>query len=351
MDQQELKSIENFEFKLILELLLKQQDLDTSQANGLMHATMTGQLSSVQISAWLCSIRTKGETATEIAQFAKVMRQQAVQLELGDVDLIDTCGTGGDGSNLMNISTLSAIVLAAMGYKVAKHGNRSVSSSCGSADVLEYLNYNLEQNIESLKAQFEKSNFVFMFAPQFHPAMKYAGPVRKELGVRTVFNILGPLANPAKANIHLLGVFSKEVMIVLAQSLQKIGSHTALVVHSEDGLDEISPLAKTNYILVNGENITEGIIDPKPLKLEIKNLDEIQVSDKLDGLSKAKSTLSGDLKAAVETVALNVVACQYLHDLKNDKTQLGLQKYIEDNYLKVIKFILLGKALEVSKTF
>jgi len=304
-----------------------------------MEQTMSGNLSPVQIGAWLVAIRLKGETADEISSFARIMREKAVPIPNLTEPLVDTCGTGGDKSSLINVSTLAALVLASMNIKIAKHGNRAVSSKSGSADLLEKLGYPLNETPQEVSNRIANKNFGFLFAPSFHPAMKFAGPVRKELGIRTVFNILGPLANPAKAQIHLMGVFNKELLQTMGSCMKKLGVTTALIVHSDDGLDEISPIARTNYVLIDRDKMETGIIDPSPFALKIKSLEEIILKENDDTLQRSLNILKGKERAATEVIALNVAAVLFLNDLYHKKTKENIQTYLTHRIPEIIQYI------------
>ena len=220
-------------------------DLNREDMNSVMQIIMQGNATSAQIGGLLVALRIKGETVDEITAAAEVMRELVTKVDVDKTNLIDTCGTGGDSSNTFNISTTSAFVVAASGARVAKHGNRSVSSKSGSADVLEAAGINIELNAEQVASCIENVGIGFMFAPMHHSAMKHAIGPRRELGVRTLFNVLGPLTNPAAAPNQLIGVFSKEWLNPLAETLKQLGSNHVLVVHSEDGMDEISISAET----------------------------------------------------------------------------------------------------------
>ncbi|NBQ85359.1 MAG: anthranilate phosphoribosyltransferase [Methylophilaceae bacterium] len=228
-------------FKDVLSQLLERRDLTQEVMLDVMHQVMGGGLSHAQIAAFLIALRAKGETVDEIAAAAMVMRELSTKVNIQDAaHLIDTCGTGGDGIQTFNVSTVCAFVAAAAGAKVAKHGGRSVSSTCGSADVLEALGVNVNQTPEQVAASVNEIGIGFMFAPNHHSAMKHAAPVRRELGIRTLFNLLGPMTNPATARRQVMGVFDKNLTGKLAQVLQKLGSEHVLVVHGADGMDEIS---------------------------------------------------------------------------------------------------------------
>jgi len=328
----------NLSVPLIVEQLLNKQELTTEQASWIMEETMSGNLTTAQIAGWLVAARCKGETPAEIAQFAKIMRDKAVQVPNLPPLCVDTCGTGGDKSDLINISTLSAMALAAQNIPVAKHGNRAISSKSGSADILEKLGYPLSETPEEIAQRIRDKNFAFLFAPNFHPAMKFAGPVRKELGVRTVFNILGPLSNPARAGVHLLGVYTPELLDPMAQCLNLLGVSTALVVHGEPGLDEITPVGKTTYRLLHQGKIEAGELNSSDFDLTIKSLDSLKAPTAEIALEVAQNIINGTFQEGIEAVSLNATAAQYLYELAQNKTDLPLKEYLQKN----IK-ILIGK--------
>ncbi len=329
-------------FTQTLEKILNGEDLSAPEARELMHETMSGLLSPVQIAAWLSAIRTKGETAVEIAAFVEGMRDKALHLPTNLSAIVDTCGTGGDRAHLMNISTLAALTLASLGVPVAKHGNRAVSSSSGSADLLEKLGYNLAETPEQSAIRLEKTKFCFMFAPTYHPAMKHAGPVRKELGVRTVFNILGPLANPAKVSIQLLGVFDRNRLATMTEALRNLGVRQALVVHGS-GLDEIHPVQPTEYYELSVQEIRSGIIEPAKLPMPMVNLDELRVSDAAEALAKARGVIDGSFPGGIAAVALNATAALYLFEKDRQKTSEQLMPFIEKNLPRIIEHLQRGK--------
>lgn len=294
------------EFKNLLEELLAARNLPDNEITWLISETMQGRLTPVQISAWLMALRMKGETPAEIAACAKTMRAMATPIRRDELPplFMDTCGTGGDRSHLINISTLVALTLAAQGIPVAKHGNRAVSSSSGSADVLESLGYPLEEDPQKITARLKAKNFAFFFAPLYHPAMKHAGPVRKELGVRTVFNVLGPLANPAAAPVQLMGVYAKELLVPMAEVLKLLGLKAALVVHSAEGLDEVSPLKPTDYALLYGGKIATGHYQP-PKQSHLSNLDVLKADTKEKSLALFREVIDGKHAAGMWMTALN----------------------------------------------
>ncbi len=246
-----------------LEKLFGGENLCREEARDAMDIIMTGQAAETQIAAFLAALRLKGETVAELTGFAETMRRHAVLLPHNSADLVDTCGTGGDQKSTFNVSTTVAFVLAGGGVKVAKHGNRSVSSPCGSADVLEALGIRLDLAPESIASSIEKLNLGFMFAPKFHPAMGKVARLRRELATRTVFNQLGPLTNPARAPRQLLGVYAPSLTGKLAEVLAALGTTHALVVHSRDGMDEISSQVPSRIAEVKDGQIREYELDPR----------------------------------------------------------------------------------------
>jgi len=242
--------------------LLDGHDLSREEAHGVMGSIMSGEATSAQIAGFLIALRAKGETADEIAGCAEAMREHALPVRPQRDDLVDTAGTGGDGARTINISTAAALVAAAAGAGVAKHGNRAVSSACGSADVLEALGFNLDLTAEQVARSIDELGFGFLFAPTHHPAMRHAAPVRRELAARTVFNVLGPLTNPAGARAQVVGVYAPELVRTIAEVLAQLGATRAFVVHGAGGIDELSP-AGPNFVceVVNGD-VRARNIDP-----------------------------------------------------------------------------------------
>lgn len=327
----------------IVEKILAGNNLDHGEATWVMEQTMSGSLTPAQIASWLIALRSKKDTAEEISAFAGVMRKNAVPVNGVDQAVMDTCGTGGDRSGLINVSTLSALVLACRGVKIAKHGNRSVSSKSGAADLMEKMGYPLDEGPDAVVKRINEKNFGFFFAPAFHPAMKFAGPVRKEIGVRTIFNILGPLSNPAHAPIHLLGVFEKGYLNTLAEALHKLGAKTIMVVHSEDGLDEFSPLAINHYCLYHNGKQEQGTWDPKELSLCVKSLSELVINSPEEAFQRAKDILEGKDALGAEMVALNTTAAEYLWKLYHNETQESLSEFMKETFPEIKKMILDGK--------
>lgn len=290
-----------------LELLVAGQDLSRADARALMAAVMDGELSAPQIAAVLVALRAKGETAEEITGFAEAMRERVVVVA-PTREAIDIVGTGGDGANTFNISTAAAIVAAASGAAVAKHGNRAASSKAGSADVLEELGISLEQEPEEIARSIDELGFGFMFARTHHPAMRHAAPVRQELGTRTVFNILGPLANPAGVRDGVFGVYSVELAHTYGASLRELGARHALVVHGAGGLDELSPVGPNLVIEVRDSTLAEWILDPADLGLETSDPAALAGGTAADNAGTIHRVFSGEPGGARDAVVLNAAA-------------------------------------------
>jgi len=300
-------------FKDVLSQLLERQDLTQNVMLDVMRQVMGGELTPVQISAFLIALRAKGETVDEIAAAAIVMRELSTKVNIRETShLIDTCGTGGDGIQTFNVSTVCAFVAAAAGAKVAKHGGRSVSSTCGSADVLEALGVNVNQTSAQVAASVNEIGIGFMFAPNHHSAMKYASPVRRELGVRTLFNLLGPMTNPATARRQVMGVFDKNLTGKLAKVLQQLGSEHVLVVHGADGMDEISFTGDTFVAELKNGQVTEYVINPKQLGLELHDLKDIQIQNIEESKIMILDVLKGKKGAARDIVLMNAGAAIYV---------------------------------------
>ena len=276
-----------------------------------MRLIMTGQATAAQIGGFLIGLRMKGETVDEIAAAAGVMRELATPVPVAGDHLVDTCGTGGDGASTFNISTASALVTAAAGARVAKHGNRSVSSSCGSADVLEAAGVNLDLDADQVARCVEKIGVGFLFAPRHHSAMKHAIGPRKEMGVRTLFNLLGPLTNPAAAPNQVLGVFSAEWLEPLAQVLAKLGSRHVLVVHADDGLDEISIASSTRVAELKEGKVSCYSVSPAQFGMQNGKIAELAVNNSQQSLSVIKRVLDDTPGPAHDIVALNAGAAIY----------------------------------------
>ena len=313
-------------FKETLGQLLERQDLTHEAMLGVMHQVMGGELTQAQIAAFLIALRAKGETVDEIAAAAMVMRELSIKVDIQDkAHLIDTCGTGGDGIQTFNVSTVSAFVAAAAGAKVAKHGGRSVSSTCGSADVLEALGVNVNQTPQQVAASVNEIGIGFMFAPNHHSAMKHAAPVRRELGVRTLFNLLGPMTNPANAHRQVMGVFDQSLTTKLAKVLQQLGSEHVLVVNGADGMDEISFTGDTFVAELKNGEVTEYLMNPAQWGLALHDVKDIQIQNSEESKAMILAVLNGKPGAARDIVLLNAGAAIYVSGLV-DTMQAGIEK-------------------------
>jgi anthranilate phosphoribosyltransferase len=285
----------------------------------LFRQVMEGKVTPVQLSAILMGLHVKSESVSEIAAAAQVMREFATKVLVHDTThLVDTCGTGGDKAHTFNISTTAAFVAAAAGAKVAKHGGRSVSSKSGSADVLEALGVNLALTPAQVAEAIEKVGIGFMFAPSHHPAMKYAAPVRKELGMRTILNILGPLTNPAGAPNQVMGVFHTDLVGIQARVLKQLGAKHVMVVHGEDGLDEITLTGKTQVAELKHGFVTEFTIEPKQFGLDLASVESIRAVDADSSKSMLLAVLNNKAGPAKDIVMLNAGAAIYVAGLTTD---------------------------------
>jgi anthranilate phosphoribosyltransferase len=288
-----------------IQKLLEREDLEREEARGVMDEIMRGEATPAQISGFLVALRAKGETADEIAGCAEAMRAHVLAVTPMRDDVVDVVGTGGDGSRTFNISTTAAIVAAAAGSAVAKHGNRAVSSVSGSADVLEALGFELERPPERIAASIDTLGFGFMFAPLHHPAMRHAAPVRRELGTRTIFNVLGPLTNPAGARAGVFGVYSAEVARTVADALAVLGSRRAFVVHGAHGIDELSPAGPNLVFEVADGAVSERSVDPAELGIEPCDPTELAGGTPVENARTAREVLSGARGAKRDAVVLN----------------------------------------------
>jgi anthranilate phosphoribosyltransferase len=310
---------------VILQTLLDKKDLEPSQMRAMMRTIMSGGATPAQIGAFLVALRAKGESVSEVVAAAKVLREMSTKVPVKGEHLIDTCGTGGDGARTFNISTASAFVVAAAGGKVAKHGSRSVSSKSGSADVLEAAGVNLDITPDQVRACIEQVGLGFLFAQRHHGAMKYAIGPRRELGVRTVFNLLGPLTNPAGASCQLVGVYSPAWVRPLAEALRELGSRHVLVVHAEDGLDEISIGAPTQVAELKDGQIETYAITPEDFGLERAPLRVLAVETAMESLHMLRGVLGGAPGPARDIVLLNAGAAIYAADLA-DTLHAGVER-------------------------
>ena len=294
-----------------IKAVTEKRDLSAEEMSATMSLIMTGEATPAQVGGFLIGLRMKGETINEIAAAAGVMRELASKVEVDKNHLVDTCGTGGDASGSFNISTASAIVVAAAGGKVAKHGNRSISSKSGSADVLETAGVNLELSPEQVAECVNEIGIGFMFAPLHHSAMKHAIGPRREMAVRTIFNVLGPLTNPASAPNQVLGVFSKDLVEPLAQVLKQLGSEHVLVVHAEDGMDEISIASPTFVAELNNGEVKTYTVQPEDFGMSRANLEQIRATDSAHSLEIIKNVFNNTDGPAKDIVCLNAGAAIY----------------------------------------
>ncbi len=301
----------------IINQLVSKQDLSDEQMTACMQLIMTGGASDAQIAGFLVALRMKGETVEEITAAAKVMRRLSAKVDVQGATL-DTCGTGGDGAGIFNVSTAVSFIAAAAGAKVAKHGNRSITSSSGSADLLEVAGVNLDLTPEQVARAIEEIGVGFMFAVKHHGAMKHAIGPRKELAVRTIFNVLGPLTNPAGSEHQVLGVFDKDLVSPLAQVLKNLGSKHVLVVHAEDGLDELTLTGKTFVAELKHGEVTEYTIEPSQFGLATAPLTSMVVSSSEESLALIKAAFNGEAELAADMLALNAGAAIYAADLVSD---------------------------------
>ena len=301
----------------VVEILKKGENLSFEQSKALFTDLMEGKHSENSIIEILESFTKKGETKDELAGGIFVLRNKANKVKT-DPDTIDTCGTGGDGQNSLNISTAAAIVIASMGVKVAKHGNKAVSSNCGSADVLEALKININLKPNEAEDSINKLNFAFMFAPNYHSAMKHVGPARKKMGKKTIFNLIGPLSSPAQVKRQVVGVFDKKWMKPFAEALRENNVVHAYIVHSDDGMDEISPFTKTNVVELKDNNINEFTIDPKELGINSNNKNNLKGKNATYNSMKIIEIYKGKSNEFSQAVALNVAAGLIVSSKEND---------------------------------
>ena len=305
--------------------VLASENLSADEMNNVMRIIMTGEATPAQIGGFLVGLRMKGETVDEIASAAKVMRELASGVKVSGEHVVDIVGTGGDGSNTFNISTACTFVVAAAGGTVAKHGNRSVSSKSGSADLLEAAGVKLDLNSEQVAKCINDVGVGFMFAPMHHSAMKHAIGPRKEMAVRTIFNVLGPLTNPAGAPNQLLGVFEDALVEPIAEVLNKLGSNHVMVVHSEDGMDEISIGAATNVSELKNGKVTSYKITPEEFGFTKTNISELAVNSAEESLAVIQKVLSNEAGPAKDIVKFNSGAAIYVAGLA-DSLAAGIEK-------------------------
>ena len=318
--------------KKFLEKLQNNENLNFEESKNAFEILMVGKASDQEIYDFLTLLSSKGEVSDEIAGGVHVLRNKSKRVNVKNC--VDTCGTGGDGKNTLNISTASALLLASMNVKVAKHGNKAVSSKCGSGDVLEALNIKINLEPNQIEKQINNNNFGFMFAPNYHSAMKYVGPTRKKIGKRTIFNMIGPLSSPALVERQVVGVFDKKLLKIFANALKNLNIKFAWIVNSEDGLDEISPYAKTNVVQLKNNKISDLVIDPKELNVNADKFENLLGDDAQFNANKMIDIFKGKDNDFSKAVCLNAAA-----GLVVVEKQLSF----EDSYNEVRKFILSGK--------
>ena len=332
-----------------IEAVVNGESLSFEDATQVMNEIMSGEATPAQFGAFVTALRLKGETVDEIAGMALVMREHSLHVEV-DGALVDTCGTGGDGSGTFNISTAAAFVAAGAGAKVAKHGNRAMSGSSGSADVLEALGAQIDLNPVSVARCINETGFGFMFAQGFHPSMRFAAGPRREIGIRTVFNILGPLTNPAGAGAQVIGVADASMASKMAQALSRLGSRRALVVHGNDGLDEISIAAPTHVWELNDGAVNEYNISPADFDMSTASLDDIQASDAATSANTLRNVLNCKAGAARDIVLLNAAAALLAGDIVEtlqEGVDVAAQSIDSGNATKSMQaFIVLSQSLE-----
>ena len=326
--------------KQFLSKLENKKNLSFDESKAAFEILMEGKASDVEIFDFLTLLSSKGEVSEEIAGGVYVLRSKSKRVNVKDC--VDTCGTGGDGMNTLNISTASALLLSSMGIKVAKHGNKAVSSKCGSGDVLEALNININLEPKDIEEQINKNNFGFMFAPNYHSAMKFVGPTRKKIGKRTIFNMIGPLSSPALVKKQVVGVFEKKLLKIFANALNNLDIKFAWIVNSEDGLDEISPYVKTNVIQLKDNNISEITIDPKELKINADKFENLVGNDAKFNAEKMINIFKGEDNDFSKAVCLNAAAGlmvnethQNFVDAYNDARKHILSSKVEKHLKKI----------------
>ncbi len=292
--------------KKFIEKIRNKENLSFEESKDVFELLMEGKAEDQEIFDFLTLLSAKGEASDEIAGGVFVLRNKSKRVNIDNC--IDTCGTGGDGMNTLNISTASALLLASMSVKIAKHGNKAVSSKCGSGDVLEALNIKIDSEPKDIEAQINKNNFGFMFAPNYHSAMKFVGPTRKKIGKRTIFNMIGPLSSPALVKRQVVGVFDKKLLKIFANALNNLDIKFAWIVNSEDGLDEISPYAKTNVIQLKDKKISEIVIDPLKLKVNAEKFDNLVGDNAKFNADKIINIFKGEDNDFSKAVCLNAAA-------------------------------------------
>ena len=311
------------------------QDLSFNESKAAFEILMEGKANDQEIFDFLTLLSEKGETSNEIAGGVYILREKSKRVNVNNC--IDTCGTGGDGMNTLNISTASALLLASMGVKVAKHGNKAVSSKCGSGDVLEALNIKIDLEPNDIQDQINKNNFGFMFAPNYHSAMRFVGPTRKKIGKRTIFNMIGPLSSPALVKKQVVGVFDKKLLKIFANALNNLEIEFAWIVNSKDGLDEISPYAQTNITQLKDKKISEIIIDPKKLNVNADKFENLIGDDAKFNAEKMLNIFKGEDNDFSKAVCLNASAGLIVNETHQD---------FADAYNHAREHILSGKTIK-----
>lgn len=325
--------------KTFLDKLSNKQDLTFEESKVAFEILMNGKASDDQMFSFLTLLSSKGEVSNEIAGGVYVLRNKSKRVNVDNC--IDTCGTGGDGKNTLNISTAAALLLSSMGIKVAKHGNKAVSSKCGSGDVLEKLEIKIDLEPRDVEKQINKYNFGFMFAPRYHSAMKYVGPTRKKIGKRTIFNMIGPLSSPALVQRQVVGVFDKKLLKIFGDGLKNLNIKFAWIVNSEDGLDEISPYAKTNVIQIKDSQISEIVINPNDLEINADKFENLLGDDAKFNANKIIDIFKGKDNDFSKAVCLNAAAGLVVSENHN--------KFI-DAYQNARKHILSGQTFKHLKS-
>ena len=292
--------------KQFIEKIRNKENLSFDESKSAFELLMEGKAQEQEIFNFLTFLSAKGESSDEIAGGVFVLRNKSKRVNIDNC--VDTCGTGGDGMNTLNISTASALLLSSMGVKIAKHGNKAVSSKCGSGDVLEALNIKINLEPNDIETQIKKNNFGFMFAPNYHSAMRFVGPTRKKIGKRTIFNMIGPLSSPALVKKQVVGVFDKKLLKIFANALNNLDIKFAWIVNSEDGLDEISPYAKTNVIQLKDKKISEIVINPKELNVNADKFDNLVGDDAKFNANKIINIFKGEDNDFSKAVCLNAAA-------------------------------------------
>ena len=302
--------------KQYIDKIKNNQNLSFDESKAAFEILMEGKANEQEIYDFLTSLTVKGEASDEIAGGVFVLREKSKRVNVDNC--VDTCGTGGDGMNTLNISTASALLLSSMGIKIAKHGNKAVSSKCGSGDVLEALNIPIDLEPNDIENQIKKNNFGFMFAPNYHSAMRFVGPTRKKIGKRTIFNMIGPLSSPALVKRQVVGVFDKKLLKIFANALNNLNISFAWIVNSEDGLDEISPYSKTNIIQLRNKKISEITIDPNEFNVNAENFENLVGDDAKFNAEKIVNIFKGEDNDFSKAVCLNAAAGLIVNETHQD---------------------------------